>query len=103
MLKGEMKVLIKVPMVTPLSCIIDGIQASTQCTVGNGKLSIEGSEKEIVAHFKSQKFRKSIKIHVKPKLVEELKQKLSQGIANEDLAQKVAYALEDEIFNVKKQ
>ncbi|MEM3576938.1 MAG: formylmethanofuran dehydrogenase subunit E family protein [Candidatus Bathyarchaeia archaeon] len=102
-LKGEMKVLVRVPMTTPLSCIIDGIQASTQCTVGNRKLSIEESENEIVVHFKSQKTGKSIKVYVKPQLVEELKQKLSQGIASEELAQKVASALEGEIFTVEKQ
>lgn len=102
-LKGEMKAFVRIPMKTPLSCIIDGIQASTQCTVGNRKLLIEESENEIVAHFKAQKSRKSIRIYVKPQLVKELKQELSQGIANEDLARKVARALEDEIFTVEKQ
>lgn len=102
-LKGEMKVSVKVPMITPLSCIIDGIQASTQCTVGNGKLSIEESEKEIVAHFKLQKTQKSIKVCVKPQLIEELKQKLSQGMSNEELARIVACASDSEMFTVEKQ
>jgi len=102
-LKGEMKVSVKVPMITPLSCIIDGIQASTQCTVGNGKLSIDESEKEIVAHFKSQKTQKSIKVCVKPQLIEELKQKLSQGMSNEKMARIVACASDNEIFTVEKQ
>lgn len=99
----EMKVLVKVPMITPFSCVIDGIQASTQCTVGNRKLSMEESEKEIAAHFESQKTGKSIKVHVKPQLVEELKQKLSQGMEGEELARKVANALEDELFTIEKQ
>lgn len=102
-LKGEMKALVRVPLKTPLSCIIDGIQASTQCTVGNGKLSIEESENEIVANFESRKSRKSIRVYVKPQLVEELEQKLSQGIAKEVLAQKVARTIEDEVFIIEKQ
>ncbi|MGB9676516.1 MAG: FmdE family protein [Candidatus Bathyarchaeales archaeon] len=102
-LNEEMKVSVKVPMITPFSCIIDGIQASTQCTVGNGKLSIEETEKEIAAHFKSQKTRKSIKVYVKPQLVEELKQKLSQGVPNEELARIVARTSDNEMFTVEKQ
>lgn len=102
-LKGNMEALIKVPMVTPLSCIIDGIQASTQCTVGNKRLLIEESEKEITAHFKLQRSKRAVKIYVKPQLVEELKQKLSQGVANEELACKVVRMLENEIFTVEKQ
>lgn len=42
-----MKVPVKVPVIAPVSCTIDDIQASTQCTVGNGKLVIEESEKEL--------------------------------------------------------
>jgi len=31
---------IKTPLSTPFSCVIDGIQATTSCTVGNQKLKI---------------------------------------------------------------
>lgn len=102
-LNGKMEALIKVPIATPFSCIIDGIQASTQCTVGNRRLIIENSEKEITIHFKLQNSQKALRIYVKPQLVEELKQSLSQGVANEELAWKVARMLENQIFTVEKQ
>jgi hypothetical protein len=33
----------KLPLSTPFSCILDGIQATTQCTIGNQKLRIKNS------------------------------------------------------------
>jgi formylmethanofuran dehydrogenase subunit E len=97
-LNGRMEALVKVPMVTPFSCIIDGIQASTQCTIGNRRLLVENSEKEITIRFKLQGSQKMLKIYVKQQLVEELKQKLSQGTADEELAWKVAQMPKNSIF-----
>ena len=36
---------VELPLQVPYSCIIDGLQISTKCTVGNRKLTIEKSQK----------------------------------------------------------
>ena len=36
---------IEVPLKVPFSCIIDGLQISTRCTVGNRKLTIRNAQK----------------------------------------------------------
>ncbi|MEM3442503.1 MAG: FmdE family protein [Candidatus Bathyarchaeia archaeon] len=99
---GEnMNVLTKVPFITPFSCIIDGVQVATKCTVGNRKLLIEDSNKEIIIQFK-QGSKNVLKVHVKPQLIEKLVQDLSQGVPAEELAHKIALMPESQIFTVKK-
>ncbi|MGB9740824.1 MAG: formylmethanofuran dehydrogenase subunit E family protein [Candidatus Bathyarchaeia archaeon] len=100
-LNGKMEALVKVPMATPFSCVIDGVQASTQCTVGNRRLLLENSEKEITIHFKLQGSKKMLRIYVNQQLVEELKQKLLQGVPDEELAWKVAQMPKNSIFTWK--
>lgn len=95
-----MNVFTKVPFITPFSCIIDGIQVATKCTVGNRKLLIEDSNKEIIAQFK-QDSKNVLKVHVKPQLIEKLVQDLSQGVPAEELAHKIALMPESQIFTVK--
>jgi formylmethanofuran dehydrogenase subunit E len=41
---NKFRVTARLPLLTPFSCVIDGIQATTQCTVGNQKLRIENSQ-----------------------------------------------------------
>lgn len=93
----------KVPLSTPFSCILDGIQATTSCTVGNQKLKIENSKKEITARFEFQNSDRAVKVTVNPKTVEELMNKISEGISNEELAWKIAHAQEDQLFKIEKQ
>jgi formylmethanofuran dehydrogenase subunit E len=37
----------KVPLFPPYSCLLDGIQVTTTCTVGNQRLSVENSNEKI--------------------------------------------------------
>ncbi|MGQ9506747.1 MAG: formylmethanofuran dehydrogenase subunit E family protein [Candidatus Bathycorpusculaceae bacterium] len=55
----SLQVAAKVPILTPFSCVLDGIQVSTQCTIGNQRLKIENSSKEISADFQCVKLTKN--------------------------------------------
>jgi len=93
-----LQVSIKTPLYTPFSCVIDGIQATTSCTVGNQKLKIEKSMKEITARFKLQSSDKTVKISVNPKVVRNLTEEMSQGADSEQLAAKIAHLKEEQLF-----
>jgi formylmethanofuran dehydrogenase subunit E len=89
---------IKTPPFTPFSCVIDGIQASTSCTVGNQRLRIENSAKEITATFRLEDTNRAVKILVNPKVVEDLINEMSKGADAEQLAQKIANMQAEQLF-----
>ena len=89
---------IKTPPYAPFSCVIDGIQSSTSCTVGNRKLKIENSTKEITAHFRIQNSKKTLKISVNPKIAETLIREMSKGANAEQLAAKITHMEKKQLF-----
>jgi formylmethanofuran dehydrogenase subunit E len=89
---------IRTPLFTPFSCVIDGIQASTGCTVGNQKLRIEKSTKKITASFRIQRSDKTIKISVNTEVAETLIVKMSKGASAEQLAIEIAEMQEEQLF-----
>jgi len=93
---------VKIPLLTPFSCILDGIQTTTQCTVGNQKLRTENSQKEITAHFELQNSNKVMKVSVNPKIIEELTSEMSEGLTNEELARKIARIPDNQLFKIEK-
>ena len=93
---------VKTPLCTPFSCVIDGIQAATSCTVGNQKLKIENSTKEISARFGLQSSDKTVKISVNPKVVDTLSEQMSKGVSIEQLAAKIARMREEQLFVLEK-
>jgi formylmethanofuran dehydrogenase subunit E len=99
---GSLQLTVKVPLLTPFSCVLDGIQVTTQCTIGNQRLKIENSSKEISAIFQCAKTGKKLKITVNPKITEVLMKKLSEGFSNEELAWEIARTPENQLFIVKK-
>jgi len=99
----KLQVYAKLPLLTPFSCILDGIQTTTKCTVGNQKLKVENSQKEITAHFELQKPNKSLKVTVNPKMIEELINKISKGISNEELAWETVHMPENRLFIIERQ
>jgi len=99
----RLHVSIKTPLSTPFSCVIDGIQASTSCTVGNQRLKIEKSAKAITASFTLQSPKKVMKILVNPKVVEDLVNEMSKGANPEQLAIKIAHMQAKQLFVLKKQ
>ncbi|MBS7608603.1 MAG: formylmethanofuran dehydrogenase subunit E family protein [Candidatus Bathyarchaeia archaeon] len=98
----NMQIFAKLPLITPFSCVLDGIQATTHCTVGNRKLRVKSSDNDITVTFKLKGQDKTVKIRVKPQLVEELMSQLSKGIPNEKLAWMIAAKPEGELFEFQK-
>jgi len=86
----------------PFSCVIDGIQVATRCTVGNKKLRVKKSS-GIAAKFELQN-RRCVSIAVNPVAFNKLKNKLqSEKVSSEELrelAQLVASMPEKELFIV---
>jgi formylmethanofuran dehydrogenase subunit E len=91
----------RVPLFTPFSCVLDGIQFTTKCTAGNRKLKTENSQKEIAASFKLENSQNPLEVSVNQKTVEELIKKIAQGVSNEELAWKIAAIPENELFKKK--
>jgi formylmethanofuran dehydrogenase subunit E len=100
--KSKLEAAAKIPLLTPISCIIDGIQATTCCTVGNQRLKIENSKKEIAVDFKLQNSKKELKVLVNPEIVEKLMSRFSEGASNEELAWEIARMPESQLFMTEK-
>jgi formylmethanofuran dehydrogenase subunit E len=92
----------KVPFVVPFSCTIDGVQVTTKCTIGNQKLAVQNSRKEISADFEVKGSNHTLRISVKPELVSQLRQEMTKGVTNEELAQRVAAMSERQLFALEK-
>ncbi len=101
--ENKLQATAKIPFLTPFSCVLDGIQATTKCTIGNRKLKIENSQKEITVRFELENSDKAIKVSVNLRLVEELMNKISEGASNEALAQEIACIPESQLFIIEKQ
>jgi formylmethanofuran dehydrogenase subunit E len=98
----SLKANVKVPLFPPFSCLLDGIQASTSCTVGNQRLAIENSE-EICVSFAKQNAAGTVKITLKPKVIQELRKKISEDALTEKFALELAHTPENQLFNVETQ
>jgi formylmethanofuran dehydrogenase subunit E len=79
----DLHVIVMLRYATPVSCILDGVQSSTQCTVGNTRLTWKNSE-EIGARFKLERGRRQIDILVKPSILHELKLRLDVKSSDEE-------------------
>lgn len=97
-----LRVDVRVPLSTPFSCTIDGIQTTTKCTVGNQKLVIEDSPKEMTATFSVRNSSVTLHVSVDSDVVAELMRKISEGVACEELAAQVASLSEDQLFRIEK-
>ena len=95
-----LKANVKVPLFPPFSCLLDGIQAATNCTVGNQRLIIENSE-DICANFTEPSANKTVKITLKSRMAEELKKKREERSLTEQYALELASTPENQLFNVK--
>jgi len=99
---GNLETTVKVPLLTPFSCVLDGIQVTTHCTTGNRRLIIENSQKEIAVYFKLQHSNRKLKVLVNPKIVEKLMNRISEGASNEELASEIARMPESQLFTIEK-
>ena len=69
--------------VTPISCILDGVQASTKCTVGNTRLAWKQS-KEVGAVFQLDRNKQRVEVWVKSEVLRELKRRLATHPSDEE-------------------
>jgi len=85
----------------PFSCVIDGIQVATKCTIGNKKLRVKNSS-GIAAKFELQN-GEQVTVKVNPATFNKLKNKLPENISGEELrelADLVISMPEEELFIV---
>lgn len=88
----------------PFSCAIDGIQVTTQCTVGNGKLQLKSMPETISTKFQLNQERQ-VTVTLKTTKFEELKKsmpKSARSYKNIQLAREVASSPEKELFTIEK-
>jgi len=87
----------------PFSCMLDGIQTATKCTVGNQRLSWKESG-ELGAMFLLENTGRQIEVKVKKIVIQELSRKLEKkkpmSEAVRQLATDVASRSEKELFSV---
>ncbi len=66
----KMEALVKTGIGPPLSCIVDGIQFSTGCTLGKGNIKIQDEERPEATFFKEGK---SLTVNLKDEVWREIK------------------------------
>jgi formylmethanofuran dehydrogenase subunit E len=90
---------------TPFSCVLDGIQVATGCTMGNRKLRLTEDSSLIAARFELQEGTKEVSVLVSPTTFQELKDRLlAEGLPPEDLrelAHSVGSMSEEKLFVVR--
>ena len=82
----------------PDSCVIDGIQSSTGCTMGKKNISVV--EKEgVEAVFKSK--GKTLTLRLKPEVIEKIKSNMTEEDIPHEMIEEFEVADINEIFDVK--
>jgi len=82
----ELHAIMMLRYVTPVSCILDGVQSSTQCTVGNTRLTWKNSE-DVSAIFQLRRCNRQVEVSVKPSVLQELKLRLEAKHSDEGTRQ----------------
>lgn len=97
----RLRVTAMVKQAVPFSCVIDGIQVTTSCTIGNGKLKLEDSS-DIRTRFELVDGRK-ITIIINSNTFNKLKERLLSNLPTHEvieLANLVATMPEEELFQI---
>jgi formylmethanofuran dehydrogenase subunit E len=100
----ELRITVMLKYSVPFSCVIDGIQVATKCTIGNKKLKLKSSS-GITAKFELQN-KEQITVSVNPTAFDRLKSKLlSEDVPPEEvrqLARHVASMPKEELFIIRR-
>ena len=93
---------------TPYTCILDGIQATTSCTFGNRKLSLEETDSsEIIVKFVLKNNGKQATIQLRQEIVEYLNREMRplkiSDLELRKLAWRVAETPEEKLFTFETQ
>lgn len=97
----EKRITIKIPNKIPYTCAIDGIQATTHCTVGNQKLTIQNSDSKITARATKENPRQEVTLTTKKRVIEKLMSQIRNDAELETLAHEIIETAENELFNIK--
>ncbi|MEM3507083.1 MAG: formylmethanofuran dehydrogenase subunit E family protein [Candidatus Bathyarchaeia archaeon] len=85
----------------PFSCIIDGLQISTGCTIGNKRLIVKNSSNFLIEFF-NKKDNKRIAILIDQKILNRIRDELKAENKNSkkvlELAEKIVSMVDDELF-----
>ncbi len=92
--------ILRIPMVVPFSCAIDGVQVTTHCTVGNQRLSLKRWTGGVRGSFTIGGSDNVVDVQVRRRVIEHLKKRMLEGAANEELAEEISQLPEDELFVV---
>ena len=99
----QLTINLSLPLHVPFSCIIDGLQFTTHCTIGNQKLSVKDSD-NIQVRFKKENEKKEVKITLNKSILEEMKsQLLGESLPDKEirrLAWKIASLSEGKLFEI---
>ncbi|HOR42209.1 MAG TPA: formylmethanofuran dehydrogenase subunit E family protein [Atribacterota bacterium] len=79
---------------TPMSCLIDGLQISTGCTMGKGNIKVKNNPVPIKVTIKSE--QKTITVTIKPEIYQLMDFKKN---TDEDLAEKILKMGDRELFD----
>lgn len=97
----KLSITASLPLRIPFSCIIDGLQVTTHCTIGNQRLSLIDSEK-IQARFERKDNGKKIVIALNQSTFKKLESKLLYENMTLNEVQKLAWKVvaipENELF-----
>ena len=87
-------------LVTPMSCMIDGIQVSSGCTLGKGNITVEDL-REPRAIFSDKEETVSIEISLRDDIHQMLKEKMTSWESGEELAALVFEMPENELLLIR--
>lgn len=93
-----MKVVVETGTTPPISCIVDGIQMSTGCTLGKGNIEVLSNNKP-TATFTKKSINQNIKITLKDKWLQAIADVSKESM--EELAEKVLKTSPEELFKIE--
>ena len=104
----QLRIEAELPKQIPYTCTLDGLQAVTQCTFGNQKLSLKEAKSPVIStKFDADNGEKRVFICVKNEVLQTLMEKLQKAkgdtATQEKLAWMIASMPEDKLFSIKVQ
>lgn len=94
----DLRCVVEVHWAPPDSCLIDGIQFSTGCTMGKHNIEVTEWEGGVATTF--TKGKKSLRIELKPSVLKSVYRSFEEDTA-EILIEELLSTSEEEIFNIK--
>ena len=83
---------------TPMSCLIDGLQISTGCTLGKGNIKVKNNPIPIKVLIKSKTNHKTMLAFLKPEIYQLMDFKKN---SDENLADRILDMSDDELFDYR--